>query len=112
MISLAFFSLSSAALLALRRRNHRIIAFAVLAAAFLVAKVRQTLLFSPFLFDILFGIPLINSVVLAYQFLSKRDFLNTATLQRRLLIGTLSVVVTLVPAFVLVTAVVDLFVIR
>jgi hypothetical protein len=49
--------------------------------------------FSPFLFDILFCLPLINSVVLAYQFLSKRYFLNTATLQRRLLLGTLSVVV-------------------
>jgi len=121
MISLAFFSITSAALLAARRSKHRIIAFAVLtavllavsiAAAFLVAKVRQTLLFSPFLFDILFGIALINSVVLAYQFLSKRYFLNTATLQRRLLIGTLSVVVTLVPAFALLTAVVGLFVIR
>jgi hypothetical protein len=121
MISLAFFATTSAALLAARRSNHRIIAYALLTAvllvgsmvlAFLVAKIRQTHLFSPFLFDILFGIALINSVVLAYQFLSKRYFLNMATLQRRLMIGTLSVVLTLVPALAVIIAVVGLFVIR
>ena len=52
------------------------------------------------------------SVVLAYQFMEKRYFLNTPRLPRRLLIGILSLVMTAVPAFVAVTAVVGLFLIR
>lgn len=56
-----------------------------------------------------FCIGLINSVVLAFQFMDKRYLLSTPKLRRRLLLGTFSVVMTLVPALAVIIAVVGLF---
>ena len=131
MLSLMFFSLSSAALLSryptagrylpARLRDRRAVAFLAhglvlsvlsVVAAFLVARLRNTGFYSPFLFDLFFCIALVNSVVLAFQFMDKRYLLSTPKLQRRLLLGTLSVVMTFVPAVAVIVAVVGLFTIR
>lgn len=81
-------------------------------AVLLFAKWRNTRIFSPFLFDVFFCVGLVNSVVLAFQFMQKRYFLSVPKLRRRLLLGTLSIVVTFVPAVAVVVAVVGLFTIR
>lgn len=130
-ISLIFFCVASAALLSkypaasfylpARLRDRRALAFlaqvlmlavASIAAVYLFAKWRNTRIGSPLLFDVFFCIGLVNSVVLAFQFMDKRYFLSAPRLQRRLLLGALSVVMTFVPAVAVVTAVVGLFIIR
>jgi hypothetical protein len=126
-ISLIFFCVTSAALLSRYpvanfylpavlkgRRTVSFLAQAVLlsglsfVAVYLIARVRSTHL----LFDVLFFIGLVNSVVLAFQFMDTRYLLGTPKLQRRLLLGAFSVAVTLVPATAVIVAVVALFVIR
>jgi len=130
-LSLIFFCITSAALLSRypranvylppQLRDRRALAFLVHAvvlsvlsvvAVFLVARVRNTWIFSPLLFDVLFCIGLVNSVAVAFQFMDKRYFLGRPRLQRRLLLGTFSVVMTFVPALAVVAAVVGLFTIR
>jgi hypothetical protein len=130
-LSLMFFCITSAALLSrypaaslylpapVRARRafaflaHGVVLSALsIAAVFLVARLLNTRLFSPFLFDLFFCIGLVNSVVLAFQFMDKRYFLGTPKLQRRLLLGTFSVVMALVPAIAVIVAVVGLFTIR
>ena len=64
------------------------------------------------LFDLLFLIGLINSVVLVYRFLNTRWLLNTPKVRRRLLLAVASVVVAVVPAFAVVATVFLLCVIR
>jgi hypothetical protein len=125
-VSLAFFCVTSAALLSrypvanlylpapLRGRTLSFLAQGVvlsglsIVAVYGVARVSRTHL----LFDLLFFIGLVNSIVLAFQFMDKRYFLSTPKLRRWLLLGTLSVVMTLVPALGVVIAVVGLFTIR
>lgn len=81
-------------------------------AVLLVARLESTHTFSSFLLDSLFCIGLINSVVVAYQFMDKRYFLSTPKLQRRLSLGACFVVMTVVPAIVVIIVVVSSFTIR
>lgn len=130
-VSLIFFCVTSAALLSrypsagfylpAGLRDRRALAFlaqlvvlsvASIAAVFLFAIGRNTRLWSPFLFDVLFCIGLVNSVVLAFQFMDRRYFLGVPRIRRWLLLGAFSVVVTFVPAVAVLTAVVGLFTIR
>ena len=126
-VSLALFCLTSAALLARyppagfylpqRVRDRKKIALVAHAAmlailALAIARAGGVRLFSPYLSDVLFLIGLINAVILAYGFIDRRYFLNTPALPRRLLIATVSLVVTFLPALAIVIAVVGLFVIR
>lgn len=130
-VSLIFFCVTSAALLSryptagfylpARLRDRRALAFlaqvamlsvASIAGVYLFAKWRNTRIGSPLLFDVFFCIGLVNSVVLAFQFMNKRYFLSMAKIRRWLLLGAFSVVMTLVPAIAVVTAVVGLFIIR
>jgi hypothetical protein len=77
-----------------------------------VARLRYVKIFSILLFDVLFFIGVLNSVVLAYQFLDQRCFLSMPKIRRRLLIALCSAVMTCVPLFAAVTAMVGLFVIK
>jgi hypothetical protein len=77
-----------------------------------VARLRYVKIFSILLFDVLFFIGVLNSVVLAYQFLDQRCFLSMPKIRRRLLIALCSAVMTCVPLFAAVTAIVGLFVIK
>jgi hypothetical protein len=76
------------------------------------ARLRNGFIYSSHIFDVFFYSGLINSVVLTCQFLDARHFLNTPKMQRRLLIGTVSVVMISLSAIVVIAAVVGLFVIR
>jgi len=89
-----------------------VIAVLAIAAMPVVVRLRYVRIFSLLLFDVLFFIGALNCVVLAYQFLDKRYFLNMPTLPRRLLIAVCSTVVTGVPLLAIVTAVVGLFIIK
>jgi hypothetical protein len=130
-LSLIFFCVTSAALLSryplanlylpARLRNQRTLAFVaqglVLSAlsivvVLVVARLRNRSIFWPFMGDLFSFLGLINSLVLAYQFLDKRYFLNMPKVQRQLLLAIVSVAMTFVPFIVVVTAVVGLFVIR
>jgi len=130
-LSVLFFSITSAALLVrypsanrylpARLRKERALAFIAqwfvlsvfsIAVVLVIARIRNGSIFSPFIFDLFFFLGLINSVVLIYQFLDKRYFLNTPKAQRRLLITILAVVMTSVPALAVLTAVVALFIIK
>jgi len=79
-----------------------------------VARLKYVYLFSRslLLFDVLFFIGAVNSVVLAYQFMNARYFLSMSNLRRRVLIALCSVVVTCVPLLAAVTAIVGLFIIK
>ena len=57
-------------------------------------------------------IGVVNSVVLIYQAMDRRCFLNTPKLQRRLLIVVMSVVMTAVPVIAVIAAVFGLLIIR
>jgi len=120
-LSLILFCITSAALLCqypranlylpAPLRNRKTLAFVaqalVLAAlSMVVVRGRARLV------DLFFYIGLVNSVVLTYQFLDARMFLNTPRIQRRLLIGMMSVVTISISAIVVLTAVVGLFTIR
>ena len=83
-----------------------------LVALLIATKASGTRLFSPYLSDVVFFAGLAMAVILAYQFIDRGYFLNTPRPWRRLLIGTLSVIATFVPALAVVIAVVGLFVIR
>ena len=130
-LSLIFFCITSAALLSkyplanlylpARLRNRKILAFVAHGLVLLVlsivvvlvmARLRKTFIYSVFIFELFFYIGFVNSVVLAYQFLDKRYFLNTPKVQRRLLIAIFSVVMTAVPVIVVIIAVYGLFIIR
>lgn len=63
-------------------------------------------------YDLAFSIGLVNSVVLVYRFLGRRCFRGTSKIRRRLLLGVLSVLMTMVSAFAVVEAVVALCTIR
>jgi hypothetical protein len=126
-----FFAITSAALLSrypfanfwlpARLRSRRILAFVAhalvlsvlaLAAVQIIARAANISTHSPRISDPFFIMGLINSLVLAYQFIDQRYFLNTAKLQRRLVIAILSLVVVLVPAFAVVIAVIGLLIIK
>jgi hypothetical protein len=125
-ISLLFFCVTSAALLSrypvanfylpasLRGRTLSFLAQGVvlsglsIVAVYGVARVSRTHL----LFDLLFFVGLVNAIVLAFQFMDRRYFLSTSKLRRWLVLGALSVVLTLVPALGVVIAVVGLLTIR
>jgi len=79
-----------------------------------VARLKYVYLFSRSLplFDVIFFVGVVNSVVLAYQFLSARCFLSMPKLRRRVLIGLCSAVVTCVPLLAAVIAIVGLFIIK
>lgn len=130
-LSLILFCITSAALLAqyppanrylpAQLRTPRPIAFVAQAAVLAVlaivvvfglARLRGGFVYSSYLFDLFWLIGVVNAVVLTYQFLDGRYFLSAPKVQRRLMIGLLSVV--LISAFVVVvaTAVVGLFTIR
>lgn len=126
-VSLTVFSVATAALLARypstgfylppRIRERKAIAFVAHAALLCVAviigaKLAGIRLASPDLSDVLFFVGLFNAVILAYQFIDRRYFLGTPQLPRRMLIATVSLLVTLIPALALVVTVVGLFVIR
>jgi hypothetical protein len=130
-VSLIFFCITSAALLSkypaanfylpAPLRDRRALAFlaqavmlsvASMAVVYLFAEWRNTRLWSPYLFDAFFSIGLVNSAVLAFQFMDKRYFLSAPRLRRRLLLGVVSVVLTLVPALAVIVAVVGVFTIR
>lgn len=80
-------------------------------AVLITPSVRHVDISSLLLTDLFFFMGLINSVVLAYQFMDKRYFTNTPKLRRRLVIAILSVVVIFVSAIAVVSAVVGVFVI-
>ena len=130
-LSVIFFSITSAALLVRyppanrylppQLRNHKALAFIAhwfvlsvfsIAVVLVYARVSSGYLFSPLIFDLLFFVGLINSVALGYQFLDRRYFLRMPKAQRRLLIAILSVLMTSIPAFVVLTVVVALFIIK
>jgi len=79
-----------------------------------VKRLRYVYLFSRslLLFDVLFFIGAVNSMVLAYQFLNARCFLSMPKLRRRVLIALCSAVVTCVPLLAAVIAIVGLFIIK
>ena len=130
-LSLIFFCITGAALLCrypwsnlwlpAQLRNRKVLAFVAhglvlsvlsIVVIHVVARLGHLPTFSPRIYDWFFSIGLIISMVLVYQFLDTRYFQNTPRAPRRLLIGILSLVMTVVPALVVVTAVVGLFVIR
>ena len=130
-LSLILFCITSAALLSQypranrylppQLRKQRTLAFVaqalVLAVLSIVvvrgwARLSNGSIYSSYIVDVFFYIGLINSVALTYQFLDARYFLNTPKVQRRLLIGMVSVVVVSLSAIVVLTAVVGLFTIR
>jgi len=130
-LSLICFCITSAALLSryplanrylpaqLRRQRTRAfvtqgLVLAVLSIAVLrgMARLRNGYLLSLYLYDLFLYIGLINSVVLAYQFLDKRYFLNRPRVRRRLLIAMFSVVIISAAVIVVATTVVGLFIIR
>jgi len=127
-ISMVLFSLTTAALLIgipsvkrkLSTRGRRAIVFlavATILAGLVIAVVnilsRLVEAFFPLhLFETLFSVALLNATLLAYQFLGRRWFRTLPSTPRRLLIGVLSILVVVVPAFALVTAVYALCVIR
>jgi len=77
-----------------------------------VARLKYVHLFSFLLFDVLFFIGAVNSMVLVYQFLDGRCFLSLSKLRRRVLIALCSAVVTCIPLMAAITAIVGLFVIK
>lgn len=126
-LSLLFFCITTAALLSrwplanlwlpAPLRNRKTLAFVAYALALVVivrvmTRLGRVSLFSPFISDLFSFIGLMNSVVLAYQFLDKRYFLNRPKVQRRFLLAIVSLVMTFVPFLAVVTAVVGLFVIK
>ena len=130
-VSVIFFCITGAALLSrypsanrflpARLRNQRTLAFVVqglalsvlsMAVVLVNARVRNvSYMFSPLITDLFFSIGLVNSVVLSYQFLDSRYFLETPKVQRCLLMIMISLAMTSVPAIAVVTAVVGLFII-
>ena len=130
-LSVIFFSITTAAILFRypsanrylppQLRNHQTLVFIAqwfvlsvfsIAVVLLYARVRNGYLFSPFIFDLFFCLGLINSVVLSYRFLDGRYFQNVPKAQRRLLLAIVSVLMTSIPAFAVLTAVVALFIIK
>ena len=130
-LSLLLFCLTSAALLSRfafaaswlpppprQRRAAAFVAYALTLALVLIAAARvmggfrsRHVLSVP-IYDVFLYTGTVNSVVLIYQAMSKRCFLNTPALQRRLLLTIMSVVMTFVPVIAVVIAVFGLFVIR
>lgn len=130
-LSLILFCMTSAALLSKYRvtnrylpaqlRNHKILAFVAQGLVLLVlsivvvhvtARGRTAFIIARFIFELFFYIGFANSVVLTYQFLDGRYFLNTPKVQRRLSIGTCAVVITSAAFIAVAIAVVGLFTIR
>jgi hypothetical protein len=81
-------------------------------AVLVMPRFRHVSIGSVLMTDLFFFMGLMNSATLAYGFMDKRYFLNTPRLQRRLVIGILSVVMAVVPAMAVVAAVVGLFIIK
>ena len=130
-LSVILFCITSAALLSRYPRANRYLppqlrrkrTLAFIAQAFVVAvlsivvvrgsaRLTSGSIDSSTIVDLFFYIGLINSMVLTCQFLDARYFLNTPKVQRRLLIGMVSVVVVSLSAVVVLTAVFGLFTIR
>jgi hypothetical protein len=130
-LSPLFFSITGAALLSrypranfwlpARLRNRRIPAFVAhalvlstlsMVAVHVVAKIARISTHSPRISDPFLIMGLINCLVLAYQFMDKRYFLNTPKLRRRLVLATLSLVMVLVPAFAVIIVLIGLFIIK
>jgi hypothetical protein len=130
-LSVTFFCLTSAALLSRssyanawlppRLRQRRGVAFVahaltlalvLIAASRLVGGFRSLHVSSIPIHDAFLSIGTVNSVVLIYQAMNTRWFLNTPRLPRHLLLVAISVVMTFVPVIAVVIAVFGLFVIR
>ena len=127
-VALVLFSVTTAALLVglpaakrnLLTRTRRVLVFLALAAALagLVIGVLQVLArvvhgFYPLsVFETLFCVALVNAMVLAYRYLSKRWFRTVSAVPRGILIGAISIVVVLVPALAILIASYALFLIR
>ena len=89
-----------------------VLAVLAIVAGPVVARLRYAKIFSILLFDALFFIGAMNSVVLAHQFLDARCFLSMSKLRRQLLIALLSAVITCVPLLAAVIAIFGLFIIK
>ena len=130
-LSVVFFCLTSAALLSRpafahrwlprRVRHRRLAAFVAYAlvlsvllftAARVTGRLRNVDVLSVPLYDVFLYIGVVNSVVLIYQAMDRRCFLNTPKLQRRLLLVVMSVVMTAVPVIAVIAAVFGLLIIR
>ena len=116
-ISLGLFCITGAALLSrllARRRLLFVLAASLLSivGAVLIGRSFGIGVLSTEVSDALFLIGLVNCAVLLYQFLGRRYFLQASITRRRLVLGTISVVVPTFAAVVVVSTVVALFVIR
>src|SRR5262245_5367128 len=130
-ISLVYFSLTSAALLAKysptnrffpsllqRHRTMLFLAYSLLLLGLLYfgVYVKEPLnhvhIGPVFFFDIIFCIAFANSLVLVYQFLSQRWFRHLPNIRRRILIALCSLVIVTVPVLAVTAAVVKIFTIR
>jgi hypothetical protein len=130
-LGLIFFCVTSTALLStyplaslylpapLRRRKavvvlaHGLVVSALsITVVLVITRFGRVRIHSPVIADVSFLLGVMNAVVLAYRYTDRRYFLNTPALQRRLLLGAVSLVSSLVPVIAIVTAVVGLFTIR
>ena len=130
-LSLLLFCMTSAALLSMypvanrylpaQVRNQRALAFVAhglvlltlsIAVVLVTGRLRSGYRLSRFIYEFFFYIGLMNSMVLAYQFLDQRYLLNTPKLQRRLFIAIVSVIMAVVPVIAVIIAVFGLFTIR
>jgi len=124
-LALAFFCLTTAALLARYPatglylptpfRRHRavvLMAHAVVLAALATVVVRTIGPARRYAFDVFLCVGFVSSVALIYAFLDKRYVLAMPRVRRQLLIGVCSVVMTAVPVVAVIAAVFALFVIR
>ena len=126
MISSLLFGVTSAALLTAlclraQPRARRMLAFAALTLGFSVLpiavvrvleRVRHAYVSPQPFYDLAFCVGLFNSVVLIYRFSSKRYLRNMPKVRRCVVLGALSVLATIVPAFAVVAAVFMLCTIR
>ena len=128
LLSLVYFCLTSAALLSKYPstrpwllRGHRHIAFVAYSLGLLgilslgvyfTDTLRNVHIRKLFFFDLIFYIAFANSLVLAYQFLSKRFFRHMSNVPRMLLIGLGSVVMVSIPVLAVTAAVVRIFIIK
>ena len=131
LLSLFYFSLTSAALLSKypaptrflplvlrRRRALSFLTYSLILIGLLSVGVYFTDALSGvhigefFIFELLFYVAFANSLVLAYQFLSKRLFLRMSSAWRRPLITLCSLVLVSVPVIAVSAAVVKIFIIR
>ena len=131
LLSLFYFSLTSAALLSkypattrflpLVLRRHRALSFLTYSlillgllsvGVYFTDALTEVHIREFFIFELMFYVAFANSLVLAYQFLSTRLFLRMSSVWRRTLISLCSLVLVSVPVIAVSAAVVKLFIIR